>query len=171
MEACVKNHRLKEAQVHAFPQPFSPFNWKTVVSHDDYEIASGNRGRTRELEVSAAQSGLSVGSDSRVLSLFQQQNGDTSGIRALSRRPAESWRLAATLGFSEEMTRHRDFSRNRDSPSFPLRSFFATRFCAGSGPRNKVAHSILVRVAVFSLHPSRVFDALADSRLSSLFCR
>jgi len=59
VEACVKNHRLKEAQVHAFPQPFSPFNWKTVVSHDDYEIASGNLGRTRELEVSAAQSDLS----------------------------------------------------------------------------------------------------------------
>lgn len=55
----VENHRLKEAQVHAFPQPLSPFNWKIVVSHDDdYEVASVNLWRTQELEASTARSSL-----------------------------------------------------------------------------------------------------------------
>src|SRR5687768_2745615 len=50
-EAYVENHGLREAEVHAFPQPLSPFNWKIIVSlGDDYYVASINLWRTQNPE-------------------------------------------------------------------------------------------------------------------------
>ncbi|ODT79063.1 MAG: hypothetical protein ABS69_07340 [Nitrosomonadales bacterium SCN 54-20] len=105
-EAYVKNHRLKEAQVHAFPQPLSPFNWKIIVSHDDdYEVASVNLWRTQELEASAAGSGL-LGWWEAIAAGYQPVStakwirhsrfGETERQSALAR---EAWRQEIFAGF------------------------------------------------------------------------
>jgi inner membrane protein len=105
-EAYVENHRLKEAQVHAFPQPLSPFNWKIVVSHDDdYEVASVNLWRTQELEASAGESDL-LGRWEAIAAGYQPAStakwtqhgrfGETERQSALAR---EAWRQEIFAGF------------------------------------------------------------------------
>jgi inner membrane protein len=105
-EAYVEKHRLKEAQVHAFPQPLSPFNWKIVVSDDDdYEVASVNLWRTQELETSAARSGL-LGRWEAIAAGYQPVSapkwtrhsrfGETERQSVLAR---EAWRQEIFAGF------------------------------------------------------------------------
>ena len=105
-EAYVENHRLKEAEIHAFPQPLSPFNWKIIVSHDDdYEVASVNLGRTQELEAPGSTGGLldmweTIAAGYQPVSTAKwtrhRRFGETELQSALAR---EAWRQEIFAGF------------------------------------------------------------------------
>ena len=101
-----ENHGLIEAEVHAFPQPLSPFNWKVIVSHgNDYEVASVNLWRTQELEISSAKGGLlgmwrTISAGYQPVSAVQwirhSRFGETELQSALAR---EAWRQEVFAGF------------------------------------------------------------------------
>jgi inner membrane protein len=58
-EAYKENQGLINAQVHAFPQPLSPFNWKIIVSHKgEYEVALVNLRRKQNYAPSESAIGI-----------------------------------------------------------------------------------------------------------------
>lgn len=62
-EAYAETHRLKGTgtEIHAIPQPLSPFNWKIIVSHgDDYYEALVNLWRTQKLKPPDTTKGIST---------------------------------------------------------------------------------------------------------------
>lgn len=58
-EAYAMSHGLTGAEIHALPQPLTPFNWKIIVGHDDgYHEASVNLWRTRSPVPPGPESGM-----------------------------------------------------------------------------------------------------------------
>ena len=58
-EAYARTHGLGGAQIHALPQPLTPFNWKIIVSHDDgYHEALVNLWRTRSPPPPGSETGM-----------------------------------------------------------------------------------------------------------------
>ncbi len=58
-ETYARNRGLIEAEVYAFPQPLSPFNWKIIVSHkEDYDVAWVNLWRTQSRAPPDSTSGI-----------------------------------------------------------------------------------------------------------------
>lgn len=58
-EAYARTHGLAGAEIHALPQPLTPFNWKIIVSHNDgYHEALVNLWRTRSPEPPGPETGM-----------------------------------------------------------------------------------------------------------------
>jgi len=58
-EAYAGSHGLTGAEIHALPQPLTPFNWKIIVSQDDgYHEALVNLWRTRSPAPPGPESGM-----------------------------------------------------------------------------------------------------------------
>lgn len=58
-EAYAVTHGLAGAEIHALPQPLTPFNWKLIVSHGDrYHEAHVNLWRTRVPQPPGPESGM-----------------------------------------------------------------------------------------------------------------
>lgn len=150
-EAYAESSGLFEAEVHAFPQPLSPFYWKVIVSRgDDYYVASIDLWRTHGREPSDPISGI-LGMWERIASGYQPVSaakwihrgrfGDTDFQRNLAR---EAW--------AQEI-----FAPFRRFAAFPALNQIEP---AGSS----VCVSFLdLRFTVPSLPPSLVFGLCRDS--------
>ncbi len=94
-ETYAETHGLTGAEIHALPQPLTPFNWKIIVSHDDgYHEALVNLWRTRR----PAPPGSETGMLQRIAASYQpvstlawkrhRRLGETASQIALAR---EAW--------------------------------------------------------------------------------
>jgi inner membrane protein len=150
-EAYAKNSGLFETEVHAVPQPLSPFYWKVIVSRgDDYYVASIDLWQTRNRKPSDPVSGI-WGMWERIASGYQpvsaakwihrRRFGDTDSQRNLAR---EAW--------GQEI-----FAPFRRFAAFPALNRIEP---AGTG----VCVSFLdLRFTIPSLPPSLVFGLCRDS--------
>jgi inner membrane protein len=150
-EAYRENKRLINAQVHAFPQPLSPFNWKIIVSHkDEYEVALVNLRRALNYTPAKPASGI-LGMWGRIDAGYQspaaaawaryKQFGDNPSRAVLAR---QAW--------NQEV-----FARFRGFASFPVLD--QVEFAG-----NAVCVSFFdLRFTVPSLPPSLVFGVCRDS--------
>lgn len=110
-ETYVEAHGLggAGAEVHAIPQPLSPFNWKIIISHgDDYYEALVNLWRTHKLNPPNPPSGIS-GIWGRITSSYQPVSAATWAHHGRF-GVTESQSMLAREAWSQEVfTRYRQF--------------------------------------------------------------
>lgn len=159
-ESYVENHGLMGAEVHAFPQPLSPFNWKIIVSReDDYYVASINLWRTQnpkasELAESDPAAGI-VGMWARISSGYQPVSA------AVWVRHSRFGETESQYGIAREAWRQEIFARFRHFARFP--ALDQIEFIGSEG----VCVSFLdLRFTVPSLQPSLVFGLCRESPAS-----
>jgi inner membrane protein len=150
-EAYAKNSGLFKTEVHAVPQPLSPFYWKVIVSRgDDYYVASIDLWQTHNRKPSDPASGI-WGMWERIASGYQP----VSTAKWIHRRrfgDTDSQRHLAHEAWAQEI-----FAPFRRFAAFPALNLIEP---AGNG----VCVSFLdLRFTVPSLPPSLVFGLCRDS--------
>lgn len=96
-------HGLAGAQIHALPQPLTPFNWKIIVSHDErYHEARVNLWRTRRPSPPEPEAGMlrKIAAGYQPVAAMDWKPharfGDTPSQTVLAR---EAWNQEAFAGF------------------------------------------------------------------------
>ncbi|WP_084226725.1 metal-dependent hydrolase [Nitrosospira sp. NpAV] len=111
-ETYLETHGLKEtgAEVHAIPQPLSPFNWKIIVSHgDDYYEALVNLWRVQKLQPPDTANGI-LAAWKRVASGYQPVSA-AKWMHHGRFGEMESQHILAREAWSQEVfTRYRQFA-------------------------------------------------------------
>lgn len=152
-EAYAETHGLggMGAEVHAIPQPLSPFNWKIIVSRgDDYYEALVNLWRTHKLNPPNPAGGIS-GMWGRIASSYQPVSTAT-WVRHGRFGVTESQNMLAREAWGQEV-----FTRYRQFVMFP---FLDRIESAGSGV---CVWFLDLRFTTPSLPPSLGFGVCRDS--------
>ncbi|SOD42084.1 metal-dependent hydrolase [Nitrosovibrio sp. Nv4] len=150
-ETYAENHGLMEAEVHAFPQPLSPFNWKIIVSHEgNYDIALVNLWRTQSRQIPDPASGL-LGMWGRIAAGYRPVSAAT-WVRRKRFGETKSQNVLAREAWEQDI-----FARFREFAAFPVLDQIESR-----GSRVCVSFFDL-RFSVPSLPPSLVFGLCRDS--------
>lgn len=150
-ETYKENRRLINAQVHAFPQPLSPFNWKIIVSHrDEYEVALVNLRLAQNYGPAEPASGI-LGMWGRIDAGYQSPSAAAwARYKQFGDNPSRA--VLARQAWNQEV-----FARFRGFAKFPVLDQIEF---AG----NAVCVSFFdLRFTVPSLPPSLVFGVCRDN--------
>jgi inner membrane protein len=150
-EAYKENKGLINAQVHAFPQPLSPFNWKIIVSDkDEYEVALVNLRRKQNYAPAEPASGI-LGMWERIDAGYQSPSA-TAWARYKQFGENASHAVIARHAWNQDV-----FARFRGFARFPVLDqieFAGSAVCVSFFD---------LRFTVPSLPPSLVFGVCRDS--------
>jgi inner membrane protein len=154
-ETYTEHKGLVNAQVHAFPQPLSPFNWKIIVAHQgDYEVALVNLRGAQNVRPSDSESGI-LGMRQRIAAGYQPASS-AAWVRHSRFGENESRAVLAEEAWNQEI-----FTRFRGFAKFPVLD--QIEFA-----RSSVCVSFFdLRFTVPSLPPSLVFGLCRDSPADS----
>lgn len=151
-EVYVEDRGLIEAEVDAFPQPLSPFNWKIIVTQgDEYYVALVNLLRTQSLRLPTRSNGM--------LAMWERI---TAGYQPVSEavwiRYKRFGEIGAHAALAREAWRQDIFARFRQFAKFPVVD--KIEFIGSGG----VCISFLdLRFTIPSLPPSLVFGLCRET--------